>query len=378
MSGAYLDHAASTPMRPEVLAAMLPYLTTSFANPSGVHAAARAARRAIDDARDELSALLGCAPGEIVFTSGGTEADNLALAGATRARPGSVVVSAFEHEAVLRPAHRIGTKTAPVTSDGFVDLAALDALLDDDVTLVSVMAVNNEVGTVQPLGAIAALVHRRAPTALLHTDAVQGVPWLDVVALAADYDLVSVSGHKFGGPKGTGALVVRRRARRLLAPLLEGGAQESELRAGTENVAGIVGFATAAARLAATREDTVARIAALRDRLVDGLILAVDGARELAPRAQRIAGSAHLVVPGVAAEEVLMLLDDAGVAASAGSACASGAIEPSHVLVAMGCSRAECSGALRFSLGWSTTDAEIDHALDVVPGAVARLRERVH
>jgi cysteine desulfurase len=240
--------------------------------------------------------------------------------------------------------------------------------------LVSVMAVNNEVGTIQPLAEIAEIVRRHAPQALLHTDAVQGVPWLDVALLASEFDLLTVSGHKFGGPKGAGALVVRRRARRLLQPLLEGGAQELELRAGTENVASIVGLGAAAALLGATRAGTIARVAVLRDRLVDGLLPAIDGARELAPRARRVAGSAHLVVPGVFAEEVLMLLDDAGIAASAGSACASGAIEPSHVLVAMGRSRAECAGALRFSLGWSTTDEEIEHALDVVPGAVARLR----
>jgi len=299
---AYLDHAASTPMVPEAVAAMVPYLGERFANPSGVYASARAARRAIDDARDVLAAVVGCRPGEVVFTSGGTEADNLAVAGALAATPGTALVSAIEHDAVLRPALRRGARTIAVTGEGIVDLQALEDLVDESVTLVSVMTVNNELGTVQPLGAVAEIVRRRAPRALLHTDAVQGVPWLDVAALAGDFDLVSVSGHKLGGPKGSGALVVRGAARRRLQPILEGGAQESELRAGTENVAAIVGFGAAAELLGKERPTTAERVAALRDRLVDGLLGRIAGAVELAPRRLRVPGSAQIRIPGVVAE----------------------------------------------------------------------------
>jgi len=371
---AYLDHAASTPMVPEAVAAMVPYLGERFANPSGVYASARAARRAIDDARDVLAAVVGCRPGEVVFTSGGTEADNLAVAGALAATPGTALVSAIEHDAVLRPALRRGARTIAVTGEGIVDLQALEDLVDESVTLVSVMTVNNELGTVQPLGAVAEIVRRRAPRALLHTDAVQGVPWLDVAALAGDFDLVSVSGHKLGGPKGSGALVVRGAARRRLQPILEGGAQESELRAGTENVAAIVGFGAAAELLGKERPTTAERVAALRDRLVDGLLGRIAGAVELAPRRLRVPGSAQIRIPGVVAEELLVLLDDAGIAASAGSACASGAVDPSHVLVAMGLAPARCAEVVRFSLGWSSSRDEIDHALRAVPEAVSRLR----
>ena len=361
-------------MVPEAVEAMLPYLTERYANPSGIYASARASRRAIDDARDVIAGLVGCRAGEVVFTSGGTEADNLAIAGGAAARPGVVVVSAIEHDAVLRPALRRAARTAPVSAAGLVDLVALEELLDPSVSLVSVMTVNNELGTIQPLEAVAAIVRERAPGALLHTDAVQGTPWLDVAEMVADYDLVSLSAHKLGGPKGAGALVVRGSARRGLQPILEGGAQEQDLRAGTENVAAIVGFGAAAGLLATTRAASVQRVAVLRDRLVDGLLAAIDGSVELTPRELRVAASAQLRIPGTVAEELLVLLDEAGVAASAGSACASGAVEPSHVLRAIGLSVIECGEVVRFSLGWPTTKSEIDHALGVVPVAVDRLR----
>lgn len=382
MTPTYLDHAASTPLRPEALAAMVDVLGSSFANPSGSHRAARAARQAIDEARDAVAGALGARPGEVVFTGGGTEADNLALVGVHARRPGALVASAVEHPAVAAPVAAAGGLTAPVDGRGVIDLDALEArlaALDAEgrpVTLVSVMAANNEVGTVQPLDAVADLVHERAPGARLHTDAVQAVPWLDVATAAAAFDLIAISAHKFGGPKGVGALVVREGVD--LAPILLGGGQERGRRSGTQNVAGIAAMATAAQITADHRADDVARIAALRDRLADGLLAAVPDAVETGvmggDRSGRAAGLCHLCFPGVEAEALLFLLDQAGVAASAASSCASGAAEPSAVLAAMGVPRDQAAGSLRLSLGWATTDADVDLALQVVPDAVERLR----
>ncbi len=372
----YLDHAATTPMRPEAVAAMLPYLTERFGNPSGSHAVARAARQALDDARDAVAVALGCQPGEVVFTGGGTESDNLAVMGAHAASGGSVVCSSVEHHAVLL--HSLGGTTIPVDAAGVVDLDALSEALHPGVGVVSVMLANNELGTIQPLADVAALVRRRAPAAVLHTDAVAAVPWLDVATLARPADLVSVSAHKFGGPKGVGVLVVRHGTR--LGPLLHGGPQEHGRRPGTHDVAGIVATAAALTAAVAARPAEVPRVRALRDRLADGLRTAVDGLVETAApaggtgRAGKVAGSCHVLVPGVDQEELLLLADDSGVYASAGAACASGALEPSHVLLALGLSVAEARSAVRFSLGTTTTDADIDVALAVIPKVVEQLR----
>jgi cysteine desulfurase len=371
LDGAYLDHAASTPTYPEVVDAMVPWLRDAHANPTGSHRAARAARRAIEDGRDELAAILGVDPGEIVFTSGGTESDNLAVLGAVGSRPGTVVCSAVEHAAVLEPVARVDGRTVGVGADGVIDLDELAEALDSTTTVVSVMAVNNEVGTIEPIGAVAEVVRDRVPTATLHTDAVQAFGWLDPAPIAAAVDAMSLSGHKIGGPKGVGALVWRQgahlRARQL------GGGQERERRAGTHNVAGIVGLVAAARRTHADRGELVARITKQRDRLVDGILVAVDGV-ETVDRSAKVAGNAHLCFDGVEAEALLFLLDRADIAASAASSCSSGAQEPSHVLAAMGVPRELAGGSLRLSLGWSTTDAEIDHAIEVIPPAVARLR----
>ncbi len=376
----YLDHAATTPMRPEALDAMLPFLTDRFGNPSGSHRPARAARRAVDDARDVMAEALGCEPGEVVFTSGGTEADNTAVAGALACRPGSVAVApAAEHQAVLAPVEAAAGRLVGVDGTGRVDHDSLSAALGPDVAVVSVMLANNEVGTVTPLEEVVVLVAEHAPGAVLHTDAVQAFPWLDVAPAAAAAGLVSVSAHKFGGPQGVGALVVRRGV--ALAPLLRGGGQERDRRSGTSNVAGIVGMAAAARVLQGDRSEVVARVGALRDRLADGLLAAVPGTVETGVggawpnRDHKVAGSCHLCFDDVEAEALLFLLDQAGVCASAASSCASGAAEPSHVLAAMGMDRARAGGSLRLSLGWTTTEADVDHALTVVPAAVARLRQ---
>ena len=396
---AYLDHAASTPMRPEAVEAMLPFLAGHHGNPSGSHAAARVARRAVDDARDAVAALLGAAPGEVVFTSGGTEADVTALSGVAAAsadRPGAppapVVVGAIEHAAVRDTARALGAAghplhVLPVDRRGRVDPAALSGALTGAATggtgaapaVVSIALANNEVGTIQPLDDLAEVLVRVAPDAVLHTDAVQAAAWLDVATLAAPAALVSASAHKLGGPKGVGALVVR--AGTPFAPLLHGGGQERGRRSGTPNVAGIVAFGAAAAIAVAERDERAVRVAALRDRLADGLLTALvaraPGTVETVVhpgegRAHVLPGHLHLCIPGAAAEEVLFLLDTAGVAASAASSCSSGAAKPSAVLAGLGVPDALASGSLRLTLGWSTTDAEVDHALAVVADAVAR------
>jgi cysteine desulfurase len=383
---AYLDHAATTPMRPEAVQAMLPFLSGDFGNPSGSHAESRRARLAVDDARDQVAMLLGAGPGEVVFTSGGTEADNLAIAGAweamvaTSSTPATALVcSAMEHHAVLNAcralARRTGAELREVRpgKDGIVDLDALAEACTAEVGLVSVMAVNNEIGTVQPIGSVAAVVRHRSPSAFVHTDAVQAVPWLDVRELTAGADLVAVSAHKFGGPKGIGALVVRDGA--VVHPLNHGGGQERDRRSGTHNVAGIVSMAAALAGTVSDRPSTVERVGRMRDRLGDGLLATVPGTGETGERAHRTAGHLHLRFAGVESEALVVLLDEAGVAVSAGAACSSGAVEVSHVLTSMGFGREESAGGIRFSLGASTTEADVDRALAVLPAAVAQLRD---
>jgi cysteine desulfurase len=369
---AYLDHASTTPMRREALAAMEVAWDRGFGNPSGGHRVAREARRLVDEAREEVAAELGCSPGEVVFTSGGTEADNLAVTGAARGRGGKVVCSAVEHPAVLEPCRALGGAVASVDGAGRVDLDSLEELLAPGVGVVSVMLANNEVGTIQPLAAVVALVRARAPGAVIHTDAVHAVPWLDVAQAAQGADLVSISAHKFGGPKGAGALVVRERVGRL-APLVLGGGQERERRPGTEHVAGILGLAAALRAAGEERQAAVPAVARRRDRLAEGILAGVPGAVETVPRELKVAGSCHLRFPGIDSEELLVLADQSGVCASAGSACASGALVPSHVLLAMGLSRSEARSGIRLSLGWETSDAEVEHAIAVITGAVAQL-----
>ncbi len=364
----YLDHAATTPMRAVAVEAMLPFFSERFANPSGSHRFARDARRAVDEARDEVADLLGVRPGEVVFTGCGTEADNAAIVGVG----GLAVCPAAEHHAVLHPIEAHGGRVVGTDAAGHVDLDRLAAALADDVRVVSVMAVNNEVGTVTDLAAVAALIRERAPRALLHTDAVQAPSWLDLRAVAPMVDLMSLSAHKFGGPKGVGVLTVRDGV--TLAPLLLGGGQERERRSGTHNVAGIVALAAALAETDTERDRETVRLAALRDRLVDALQSEIDGVVETVTRDRKVAGSAHVCLDGIESESLLFLLDEADVCASAASACASGAMEPSHVLAAMGVERSLAGGALRMSLGHTTTAADVDRAVDVITASVTRLR----
>lgn len=360
-------------MRPEAVEAMLPYLTEHFGNPSGAHSISRAAKEAIEDAREIVADALGCLPGEVIFTGSGTEADNLAVAGAHGRRGGTVVCSAVEHHAVLHVCQALGGRIAPVCRDGVIDLQGLAAVLDESVSVVSVMLANNEVGTIQPLLDIVKLVRARAPGALVHTDAVQAFPWVNVPTAAAGADLIAVSAHKFGGPKGVGALAVRGGAR--LEPIVRGGGQERDLRSGTHNVAGIVAMAAAMRATAAERDAVVTRVGLLRDCLADGLLGAIPETTETGQRVAKVAGNCHLRFAGVESEALLVLLDDAGICASAGSACASGAMEPSHVLAAMGVPASEALTSIRLSLGSTSTAADVDVALTTIPRIVARLRK---
>jgi cysteine desulfurase len=374
MSGelTYLDHAASTPMRREAIEAMLPFLDQQFANPNGSHRFARQARAALDDAREVVAEVVGCMPGEVVFTGGGTEADNTAVLGVVARRGGVAVCSAAEHHAVLHAVEQIGGTVVGVDPHGHVDLDALAAAVDERTTVVSVMAVNNEVGTVTDMAAVADVVRRGSPTAALHTDAVQAACWLDLRTVWPRVDLMALSAHKFGGPKGIGALVVRQGTE--LHPLLVGGGQERDRRSGTQNVAGAVAMAAALGLTDAERDDERVRIGALRDRLVDCLAAALPDVRETVDRAHKVAGSAHVCIADIENEALLFLLDEGGVCASAASACAAGAMEPSHVLAAMGVDRQWSTGAVRLSLGRTTTDADVDRAVEVITAAVGRIR----
>ncbi|HZJ25576.1 MAG TPA: cysteine desulfurase family protein [Acidimicrobiia bacterium] len=378
---AYLDHAATTPIRPDVLDAMVSVLGHDFGNPSGGHSVARAAKADLEAARESVASDLGASPSEIVFTNSGTEADNLAIFGAARAARAAghgdaIVVTSIEHKAVLAAARRLATEgfsvsEAPVTPGGIVDLEALGDLLDEQTGLVSLMLVNNEVGTIQPLPEVVELVRARSPRAVIHTDAVQAAAWVDVATLAADAELISVSAHKLGGPKGTGALVVRGLTP--LVPLLEGGGQEHGRRAGTSNVAGAVGLAQALRATVDERDVTIARVTDLRDRL-RGRLLEIPDSWENGDAAVKVAGNVHVGFGGVESEALLVLADRAGVCAAAGSSCSSGATEPSYVLAAMGLDPADAGASIRLSLGFASADTDVDRALAVLPVAVEQLR----
>jgi len=367
----YLDHAATTPMRADAVEAMLPFLSEQFANPSGSHRFARQVRKAIDEARDDVADVLGCRPGEVIFTGGGTEADNTAVFGTLDRLGGVALCPAVEHHAVLHSVEARHGRVVGVDHAGRVDLEQLEAALDG-VSVVSVMAVNNEVGTITDIAAVAAVVRRAAPDAVLHTDAVQAACWLDLRTITTHVDLLSLSAHKFGGPKGVGVLVARPGAS--FEPLLVGGGQERERRSGTHNVAGIIGMSVALRATDNEREEENARIAILRDALVDGLRSRLDDVHETVARSDKVAGSAHVCFDGIENEALLYLLDEAGVCASAASACASGAMEPSHVLAAMGVPNERARGALRLTLGRTTTAADVAEATTAVVDSVGKLR----
>jgi cysteine desulfurase len=373
----YLDHAATTPLRPEVLEAMLPYLTEHHGNPSSIHASGRRARRGLDDAREEIAALLGAKPREIVFTASGTEADNLAVKGvawAASSRGRHLVTSAVEHKAVLAPMAVLERQGFTVTevgvdADGRVDPEEVAAAITERTTLVSVMAANNEIGTIQPIAEIGAVC--RARGVALHVDAVQSAAFAAPMPDAWQASLVSLSAHKLNGPKGVGVLYIRQGTGML--PQLNGGAQERQRRAGTENVAAAVGFAAAMRLASAEVEARNARLTVLRDRLLVGLT-AIDDVRRTGHATDRLPNSASVVIGGIEGGDLVAALDLEGIEGSTGSACTTGSVEPSHVLLAMGIDPFLAHGSLRLTLGVETTEADIERTIDVTRACIQRLR----
>jgi cysteine desulfurase len=374
----YLDYNATTPPHPEVVTRVSRVLAGTFGNASSVHAYGQQAKAELDEARTAVARLIDADPGEVVFTSGGTEADNLALRGAVAARAvvgrRRLITTGIEHEAVLttaRALERTGTAitTLPVDASGIVSPAALDAAIGDDTAVVSVMLANNEVGTIQPVAELAAIA--RAHGALFHTDAVQAVGKIPVSVKTLGVDLLSLAGHKFGGPKGTGALWIRRGVR--LTAVMTGGKQERNRRAGTENVPSLAGLGVAAATAAAKLE-AAADLAALRDRLETAVLATVPGTVVNGDRERRVPNTSNISFEGIEAESLLIALDLEGVAVSTGSACSSGSLEPSHVLRAMGLPNARTRNSLRFSLGPETRVEDVDFVTGILPNLVARLR----
>ncbi len=383
---AYLDHAATTPMLPEVVAAMAEEMGQT-GNPSSLHGSGRRARRIVEESRERLATAFGARPSEVILTSGGTEADNLAVKGlfwAAKAKDPQrirVLVGAAEHHAVLDPAHWLGdhegavVELLPVDCVGRVHPAAVASAIERDpgsVALISVMAANNEVGTIQPLGDIIALGQSHGIP--VHTDAVQAAAVLPLAFDASGLDAMTLTAHKLGGPFGVGALLLGRGDEPV--PLMHGGGQERDVRSGTLDAPGILGFSLAAEMAVANRADRVGRLAALRDRLIDGVLRSVPEASlngDPDP-AGRLPGNAHFTFAGCEGDALLMLLDAAGVECSTGSACTAGVAQPSHVLLAIGADADRARGSLRFSLGHTSTDADVDALLEALPGAVARAR----
>jgi len=374
----YLDHAATTPLRREALEAMLPLLTEDFGNPSSVHGPGRRARAALDEARERTAAALKAEPREIVFTSGGTEAINLALKGiawAGKAKGNRLVTSAVEHHAVLhtlRHLEKFGFEIVvlPVDRYGRVDPDQLDAAITDKTTLVSLMLANNEVGTIQPMADLIRRIRAHRGVAI-HVDAVQAAPYMAIDVRDLDVDLLSIAAHKFEGPKGTGALYLRHGT--ILLPQIQGGTQERYRRAGTENVAGAVGMAVALELAVAERGDVAPRLAKLRDRLRDA-VLALPNVELTGHPRKRLPGHLSVIARESDGAAVVMNLDLVGIACSTGSACTTGSTDPSHVLTALGYPEEEARGSTRLTLGRTTTETEIERAVELIPQTIANMR----
>jgi cysteine desulfurase len=375
----YLDHAATTPVHPEVVEVVTRILREDYGNPSSVHSAGRRAREAVEEARERVARAVGADPDEIVFTGGGTEADNLAIKGAVEASgrsAGRVVTTAIEHHAILDAVEWLGSRydvvVVPVGTSGIVTPDAIAGIVDDETLVVSVMTVNNEVGTIQPIVEIAAGVKDKNPKTLVHTDAVQALGNIPVDVHAWGVDLAAFAAHKVGGPKGVGALYIRRGVE--VAPGIHGGGQEGGLRSGTLNVAGIAGFGVAAEIAAKECDHKAAELRPLRDELMRGIQRIVPDATVNGSLEDRVPGSLNVCIPGAGGQMLIALLDRAGVACSSGSACSSGALDPSHVLLAMGVPEELARGSLRFSMGFGSTRADVDAVLDALPEAVERAR----
>ncbi len=380
----FMDHSATTSVDSRVVEAMQPYWTEAYGNPSSIHALGRRAAAGLDDARNRVAKALNCQPAEIVFTSCGTESDNLALRGVGFAQAARgkrhIITTPIEHHAITHTVAQLvehfdfEATFVPVDDQGLVDPAAVEAAVRPATAIVSVMYANNEIGTIEPIAEIGAITRRHGIP--FHTDAVQAGAYLPLDVQTLNVDLLSLSAHKFYGPKGVGVLYVRKGLQQLW-PVQTGGGQERGRRAGTENVPYIVGMAAALELAQADRAEEAARLAALRDCLVAGLLGRIPGARLSGHPSQRLPGHASLVIPGVEADQMLIALDLLGVAASSGSACASGASEPSHVLTALKYSHSDALGSLRLTLGRQNTQADVDFVIDNLPPIVERIRAAI-
>ena len=380
----YLDHAATTPVREEVLEEMLPYFNGKYGNPSSIYGLAQESRKALDESRATVADVLGARPSEIVFTSGGTESDNTALKGTAFALRGvgdHIITTGIEHHAVLHTCHQLeqfgfNVTYLPVDSEGLVDPEDVRSAITDRTILVSLMLANNEIGTIQPVSDISALVRdesrRRSQPIIVHTDAVQAAGFLDISVDALGVDLLSISAHKLYGPKGVGALYVRRGTP--FEPQHAGGGQERQRRSGTENVPGIVGMARALELASEAREQEVFRCSGVRDQIISGIRQTVDGVHLNGHPTRRLPNNVNICIEGVEGESLLMALDLAGICASSGSACSSASLEPSHVLLAIGRSAELALGSLRLTLGRDNTDDDVDYLLSALPGLVQKLR----
>jgi cysteine desulfurase len=374
----YLDHAATTPVAPKVAAAMQPYLSERYGNPSSIHALGRGSRAALDTARDIIAGAIHAEYGEIYFTSSGTEADNLALTGVMLAAPENrrhLVISSIEHHAVIHTAtalEKAGFEVTrlPVDGEGFVDPDDLRRAVNERTALVSIVHGNNEIGTIQDVARLSKIAHESG--ALVHTDVVQSFGALPIHVGGMGCDLLSMSAHKIYGPKGVGALYIRPGTK--VSPIIWGGSQEREKRAGTENVAGIVGFGKAVELILESREEESRRLSSLRDYFIDKLSSEIPDIRLNGPRKNRLPNNVNISISGVDGAAVLMMLDRSCIAASSGSACSSGSIEPSHVLKAIGLSAELAASGVRFSLGNGTTQSEIESVAWILQGIVTRLR----
>jgi len=375
----YMDHAATSPLSEEVLAAMKPYFSRKFGNASSLHAFGRGAKEALDASRQQVASALGCSPDEIVFTSGGTESDNLAIKGAAyanRHKGNHIITSKIEHPAVLATCKYLekqgfSVTYLPVTSDGFVRQQAVEAAITDKTILITIMHANNEIGTVQPISKIGEIAKERG--ALFHTDAVQTVGKIKTDVNELGVGMLSLSAHKFCGPKGVGALFVKKGVR--LEPLLHGGEHERQMRSGTENVAGIVGLAHALALSQMGMEKEATRQMKLRDRLIEGVLSSIPESRLHGSRENRLPNNANFGFKYIEGEGLLLMLDSKGVAASTGSACSSTKLEPSHVLLALGLPPEDAHGSLRLTLGKSNTENQVERLLRVLPPIINKLRK---
>lgn len=375
----YMDNAATTKLSPDVLNAMMPYLTDIYGNASSVHAFGREAREGVEHARNQVAAAINASPDEIFFTAGGTESDNMAIKGVAHkyAKKGKhIITTAIEHHAVLHTCEALEKEGyevtyLPVDEDGLISVEQVKAAMRDDTLLVTVMFANNEVGTIEPIAEIGALCRER--NVLFHTDAVQAVCHIPIDVKAMNIDLMSISAHKFHGPKGIGALYCRKGI--VLEPVIVGGAQERKRRAGTENVAGIVGLGAAIERAHKNMAADMARVSALRDKLISGILKDIPHVKLNGHPTQRLPQNVNFSIRYIEGESILLMLDINGIAASSGSACTSGSLDPSHVLLAMGIPHEIAHGSLRLTLSDMTTDEEVDYVLETLTKTVKRLRD---